>query len=105
MAEREGFEPPVPLRVLLISSQAHSTRLCHLSAFGRGPKARESIAGVSESEPQASEDHPAGAKPGSPSRMRCENAGSVPAAFAFSEMSLRARSSAKGRLVSIVPRS
>ena len=34
VAEREGFEPPVPLRVLLISSQAHSTRLCHLSAFG-----------------------------------------------------------------------
>ena len=32
LAEREGFEPPVPLRVHLISSQAHSTRLCHLSA-------------------------------------------------------------------------
>ena len=33
MAEREGFEPPVPLRVRLISSQVHSTGLCHLSAF------------------------------------------------------------------------
>ena len=32
MAEREGFEPPVPLRVRLISSQVHSTGLCHLSA-------------------------------------------------------------------------
>ena len=34
LAEREGFEPPVPLRVRLISSQVHSTGLCHLSAFG-----------------------------------------------------------------------
>ena len=34
MAEREGFEPPVPLRVRLISSQVHSTGLCHLSALG-----------------------------------------------------------------------
>ena len=33
MAEREGFEPPIPLRVCLISSQVHSTGLCHLSAF------------------------------------------------------------------------
>jgi hypothetical protein len=33
MAEREGFEPPVPLRVRLISSQVHSTGLCHLSAL------------------------------------------------------------------------
>ncbi len=31
MAEREGFEPPIPLRVCLISSQVHSTGLCHLS--------------------------------------------------------------------------
>ena len=31
MAEREGFEPPVPLRVHLISSQARSTGLRHLS--------------------------------------------------------------------------
>ena len=37
--------------------------------------------------------------------MSRENAGSVPAAFAFSAMSLRSRSSAKGLLVSIVPRS
>ena len=32
MAEREGFEPPIPLRVCLISSQVHSTGLCHLSS-------------------------------------------------------------------------
>ena len=31
MAEREGFEPPIPLRVCMISSHVHSTRLCHLS--------------------------------------------------------------------------
>src|ERR1035437_8075405 len=33
MAEREGFEPPIALRLCLISSQVHSTGLCHLSAF------------------------------------------------------------------------
>ena len=33
LAEREGFEPPLPLRVNLISSQAPSTGLGHLSAF------------------------------------------------------------------------
>ena len=33
MAEREGFEPPIPVKVCLISSQVHSTGLCHLSAF------------------------------------------------------------------------
>src|ERR1035441_3109651 len=33
MAEREGFEPPVALRLRLISSQVHSTGLCHLSAL------------------------------------------------------------------------
>ena len=33
MAEREGFEPPVPVKVRLISSQVHSTGLCHLSAL------------------------------------------------------------------------
>ncbi len=33
LAEREGFEPPIPLRVCLISSQVHSTGLCHLSVF------------------------------------------------------------------------
>jgi hypothetical protein len=31
MAESEGFEPPVPFRVRLISSQVHSTGLCQLS--------------------------------------------------------------------------
>ena len=30
LAEEEGFEPPVPLRVHLISSQAHSTTLAFL---------------------------------------------------------------------------
>jgi hypothetical protein len=34
LAEREGFEPPIPLRVCLISSQVHSTGLCHLSGAG-----------------------------------------------------------------------
>jgi hypothetical protein len=33
MAESEGFEPPVPFRVRLISSQVHSTGLCQLSAL------------------------------------------------------------------------
>jgi hypothetical protein len=33
MAEREGFEPPIALRLCLISSQVHSTGLCHLSAL------------------------------------------------------------------------
>src|ERR1700761_6195814 len=33
MAEREGFEPPIPVKVCLISSQVHSTGLCHLSAI------------------------------------------------------------------------
>jgi hypothetical protein len=32
MAEREGFEPPIAFRLCLISSQVHSTGLCHLSA-------------------------------------------------------------------------
>ena len=31
MAESEGFEPPIALRLCLISSQVHSTGLCHLS--------------------------------------------------------------------------
>jgi hypothetical protein len=31
VAEREGFEPPIALRLCLISSQVHSTGLCHLS--------------------------------------------------------------------------
>ncbi len=34
MAESEGFEPPIPVKVWLISSQLHSTGLCQLSAFG-----------------------------------------------------------------------
>ena len=33
LAEREGFEPPVPFRAHLISSQAPSTGLGHLSAL------------------------------------------------------------------------
>ena len=35
MAEREGFEPPIAFRLCLISSQVHSTGLCHLSAVKR----------------------------------------------------------------------
>lgn len=41
MAESEGFEPPVAFRLRLISSQVHSTGLCHLSVLSidarRGP--------------------------------------------------------------------
>ena len=33
MAESEGFEPPIALRLCLISSQVHSTGLCQLSVF------------------------------------------------------------------------
>ena len=33
MAESEGFEPPIDLRLCLISSQVHSTGLCQLSAL------------------------------------------------------------------------
>jgi hypothetical protein len=33
LAEREGFEPPIAFRLCLISSQVHSTGLCHLSAL------------------------------------------------------------------------
>jgi hypothetical protein len=32
MAERGRFELPIPVKVWLISSQLHSTGLCHLSA-------------------------------------------------------------------------
>ena len=45
MAEREGFEPPIALRLWLISSQLHSTGLCHLSdssPFYRRPRAYSS---------------------------------------------------------------
>ena len=37
MAESEGFEPPIALRLCLISSQVHSTGLCQLSVFPRRP--------------------------------------------------------------------
>jgi hypothetical protein len=33
MAEREGFEPPIPVKVCLISSQVHSTALPSLRFF------------------------------------------------------------------------
>jgi hypothetical protein len=33
MAESEGFEPPIDLRLCLISSQVHSTGLCQLSVW------------------------------------------------------------------------
>ncbi len=32
VAESEGFEPPIALRLCLISSQVHSTGLCQLSS-------------------------------------------------------------------------
>lgn len=35
MAESEGFEPPIALRLCLISSQVHSTGLCQLSYLGQ----------------------------------------------------------------------
>lgn len=38
MAEREGFEPPIALRLCLISSQVHSTGLCHLSVHSVYPE-------------------------------------------------------------------
>jgi hypothetical protein len=31
VAEGEGFEPPLPVKVNMISSHAHSTGLCHPS--------------------------------------------------------------------------
>src|ERR1700691_5837482 len=33
MAKREGFEPPIPVKVCLISSQVHSTALPSLRIF------------------------------------------------------------------------
>jgi hypothetical protein len=33
LAEREGFEPPIPVKVCLISSQVHSTALPSLRSF------------------------------------------------------------------------
>ena len=55
LAEREGFEPPIPVKVCLISSQVHSTGLCHLSALAIALRSRhdgdqlahDSYAGVS----------------------------------------------------------
>jgi hypothetical protein len=38
MAEGEGFEPPVPLRVRMISSHVHSTGLCHPSGWERSKR-------------------------------------------------------------------
>ena len=40
MAERVGFEPTVPVKVHLISNQARSTGLRHLSAGGHPSKNR-----------------------------------------------------------------
>ena len=37
LAEREGFEPPIAFRLWLISSQLHSTGLCHLSVVVTRP--------------------------------------------------------------------
>lgn len=48
-AEKEGFEPPVPVRVHLISSQAHSTTLAllpiltHLGCGEGGIRTRDTL--------------------------------------------------------------
>ncbi len=42
VAEREGFEPSVPLPVRLISNQVRSTKLRHLSAAGEASISFES---------------------------------------------------------------
>ena len=66
MAEREGFEPPIALRLWLISSQLHSTGLCHLSGpeihltlprtITNAPLNKECSS--SKSTPQANMHHP-----------------------------------------------
>ena len=61
MAEREGFEPPVPLRVRLISSQVHSTGLCHLSAWLSLAAAEFASALLLLSPPAARGNNPVGA--------------------------------------------
>jgi hypothetical protein len=54
MAEREGFEPPIALRLCLISSQVHSTGLCHLSVYQTHPGLYESTGkGISSATLQA----------------------------------------------------
>ena len=35
IAEMEGFEPPIPVRVYLISNQTHSTTLAHFHSEGK----------------------------------------------------------------------
>ena len=47
VAERVGFEPTVPLRVHLISSQARSTELRHLSAGAEASKIGREVGGRS----------------------------------------------------------
>ena len=56
LAEREGFEPPIAFRLCLISSQVHSTGLCHLSAMERPRFVRNAGPGA---------QHP-GSKPAAP---------------------------------------
>ena len=43
MAESEGFEPPIALRLCLISSQVHSTGLCQLSTAKQLPHCERSL--------------------------------------------------------------
>ncbi len=43
VAESEGFEPPIALRLCLISSQVHSTGLCQLSASLKNSRAGSSV--------------------------------------------------------------
>ena len=46
MAERGRFELPIPVKVWLISSQLHSTGLCHLSAAADTPSSLLAMAGL-----------------------------------------------------------
>jgi hypothetical protein len=46
MAERGRFELPIPVKVWLISSQLHSTGLCHLSAAADTPSSLPTIVGL-----------------------------------------------------------
>ncbi len=65
MAEREGFEPPIALRLCLISSQVHSTGLCHLSTLYPLP-------------PTTSPPTPGGARPVLSSLLAKDNRGNAP---------------------------
>src|ERR1700761_5435896 len=79
MAEREGFEPPIALRLWLISSQLHSTGLCHLSGpdinFTLPASGRENAALITalftEGHSRAAAAHHQTATSTSPRRFHC----------------------------------